>query len=80
MIHRPERLQQMMSLFSKYNLASKRIRFVQPFNLKNPTMLLIEAIKDADCTAIIETPLVIYRDKNIYSDEVAAIYKKLNGR
>lgn len=80
MIHRPERLQQMMTLFSKYNLASKRIRFVQPFSLKNPTMILIEAVKDADCTAFVEAPLVIYSEKNIYSDEVAAIYKKLNGR
>lgn len=79
MIHRPERLQQMMTFFSKYNLAAKKVRFVQPFSLKPPTMILVEAVKDAHCMTTVENPLVIYKEKGRYSEEVSALYKKLNG-
>lgn len=78
MIHRPERLQDMMTYFSKYNLAAKQFRFVQPFCDSAPTMLLVQAVKDAKCGVKIEKPLTVYKEKNIYSEEVSDIYKKLN--
>ena len=69
----------MMTFFSKYNLAAKKVRFVQPFSLKPPTMILVEAVKDAYCMTTVENPLVIYKEKGRYSEEVSALYKKLNG-
>lgn len=75
MIHRPFRLSETFVLLSKYNLEPKIIRFVVPYQGKEPTMFLIKAVKAANPRLTVEGELAVYKDKCIYSDEVQGIYE-----
>lgn len=76
MIHKPERLSEIISEGIKYNLEVKRLRFVVPEKGRNPTMVLVEYVKCAGSGMTVESELVVYKDKGIYSDEVEKIYGK----
>lgn len=74
MVHRPMRLVEIISTFTKYKLEPKRIRFVHPFADKEPNMVLIEAIRGAKPMVKVERPLVVYQDVNVYTNEIYDIY------
>lgn len=74
MIHRPFRLVEIFNTFTKYGLEPKRMRLVHSFADKEPSMVLIEALKGGKSSLKIEKPLIIYKDVNVYSDEVMYIY------
>ena len=46
MVHRPDRLLDILDMLQRHNLAPKRLQFVYPKREKEANMLLIEAIKD----------------------------------
>lgn len=77
MIHRPTRLADIFALCKKYNLEPKLLRMVVPFADKEPTMVLVEARKDARPELKILPQLVVYEKPGEYSDEVKGIYKKI---
>ena len=79
MIHRPERLEEIFISLNKFNLKAKRMKIVMPFIDSAPTMVLIEAVKDAKCGVKLEKSLIVYKEKGQYSEEVSALYKKLSG-
>lgn len=70
MIHRPERLQEILCAFETYKISAKRMRFVFPFIDKSPTMVLIEGVKSAKKGVVVEKPLVMYRSHGEYTDEM----------
>lgn len=74
MIHRPHRLTDILVLLRQYKLEPKRIRFVQPYAEKEPTMVLIEAIRGGKPWVKIDAPLVIYQTPNVYTEEIYEIY------
>lgn len=74
MIHRPHRLTDIMVLLRQYQLEPKRLRFVHPYQDKEPTMVLIEAGRGSKPMIKIAPPLVIYREPNQYTDEIYEIY------
>lgn len=74
MIHRPHRLTDILVLLRQYKLEPKRIRFVQPYADKEPTMVLIEAIRGGKPWVKIDAPLVIYQTPNVYTEEIYEIY------
>ena len=74
MIHKPERLSEIINDGIKYNLEVKRLRFVVPEKGKNPTMVLVEYVKCAASGMTVESELVVYKDKGVYSEEVEKIY------
>ena len=76
MIHRPERLAEICDAFKKAKLEIKRLRFVHPDANKNATMVLIEAVKKAKSGIVVEPPLCVYKDKNVFTDEINRIYKR----
>ena len=76
LIHRPFRLVEVFSLLTKYHLEPKRMRFVQPYIEKEPTMILIEALKGGKSRLTVEAPLVLYEDKHIYTKEILELYGK----
>ena len=78
-IHRPERLSDLCVLLAKHNVNPKRMRFVQPYTDSAPTMILVEARKAMKPQLSIEKPLVIYKEKGVYTEEVSAIYGKSSG-
>lgn len=74
MIHRPHRLTDIMATLDKYQMTVKRIRMVHPYVHKEANMVLIEAVRQGKSQVIVEPPLIIYQDKNVYTDEIYDIY------
>lgn len=76
MVHRAERIVDIMCLLRKYKLEPKDIRFVHSKIDQKPTLILIRAVKGAKEFLKIDKPLVIYRDDGEYTDEILKIYDK----
>lgn len=74
MVHRPHRLVEIIQMMTKYKLEPKRIRFVHPYKDKEANMVLIEALKGGRSMVKIEEPLVVYKDTNIYTEELLELY------
>lgn len=74
LIHRPFRLAEIFALLLQYKLEPKRMRFVHPYVDKEPNMVMIEAVKGGKSMIKIESPLIVYKEKGRYSDEIYTIY------
>lgn len=77
MVHKADRLDEIIILLNKYDLRLKRIRFVHPTLTSKPNQVLIEAKFKGEGYLIVEPPLIQFKDKDNYSDEMNDIY---NGR
>ena len=75
MIHKPFRLAEIFKVMKQYHIEPKRMRLVHPYVDKEPTMVLIEGLKGGRERITIEPPLIIYKAKNEYTDEVYEIYR-----
>lgn len=73
-VHRPFRLVEILNTLSEYKLEPKRMRMVHPFIDKEPNMVLIECIKGGKSMLKVEAPLVVYKEINVYTDEIYNIY------
>ncbi len=76
MIHRPQRLVEIFGKLTEYKLEPKRVRFVHPFADKEANMVLIEAVKGAKSMVKIESPLVVYKEQGVYTQELWDIHYK----
>lgn len=74
MVHRPNRLVDIFNELRKVQLEPKRMRLIYPYENSEANMVLIEAVKGGKTQLIVEKPLIVYKDKNIYSDEIVSIY------
>ena len=59
MVHRCERLVEILDLLVKYKLEPKRIRFCHTKKDAPAKILLVEAVKNAEKSLIIESPLIL---------------------
>lgn len=75
MIHKPFRLAEIFRVMKQYRIEPKRMRLVHPYVDKEPTMVMVEGLKGGRERITIEPPLIIYKEKNVYSDEIYGIYK-----
>lgn len=73
MIHRPDRLDEIISSFDEYNLSIKEIRFVHPNINKDANHILIHAIKNGGKGLKVLKPLILYKDIHIFTDEMEKI-------
>ena len=55
-------------------LEPKRLKFVHPFADREANMVLIEAVRDGRPECRIEKPLIVYKEENVYTDEIYDIY------
>ena len=76
MVHRPERLTEIIIKMRKYKIEPKIIRFVFPKENKNSNLILVKGIKNAKEFLSIEEPLIIYNDDNTYTQKLLDIYGK----
>lgn len=74
MVHRPFRLIEIINVLSKYKLEAKRMKFVHPYLDKEPNMVLIECLKGGKSMVKIEKPLIVYKEANVYTEEIYDIY------
>ena len=74
LVHKPERLVDLLALSRKYDLEPKRVRFVHPKCDKRASIVLLEYTKSGKNELNIESPLIEYDDKGNYTDEIYSIY------
>ena len=51
------------------------MKLVHPFVDKEPNMVLIEAKKGGNARIAVESPLIVYKEPGVYTDEIYDIYK-----
>ena len=74
MIHRPERLADIICLMRGARIEPKRLRFVHPSAGKTATMILIEGAKHGRPKLLLEPPLYVHDESGEYTDEINRIY------
>ncbi len=74
MIHRPDRLVDIMYLLREYKLEPKRIRFIHPHVNDKPNMVIIQASKNGNKELKFDPPLYVYNENGEFSKEVHTIY------
>ena len=79
LVHKPERLSDLIYFGRKYNLEAKEIRFVYPKINKKPSIVLISYRKDGGNETKVLGPLIEYNDDMSYTDEIYRIYG-INGK
>lgn len=74
LIHRPFRLAEIIATLLKYKLEPKRMRLVYPYIEKEPNMVMIEAVRGGKSMMKVEPPLIVYKEKGKYTEEIYKIY------
>lgn len=77
MVHRADRLVDIIYTMRAYGIEPKRIRFVHPAINKRPHLILIEGAKGGRPELKFLDPLYIYDDKGSYTDEIYRIYGRI---
>ncbi|HQM96141.1 MAG TPA: tRNA1(Val) (adenine(37)-N6)-methyltransferase [Clostridia bacterium] len=74
MVHRPQRLNEILSLMKTHSIEPKTIRFVH-VNAKLPAILvLIQGLKDMNPSLTVEPPLIIHKPDGTYTEELNLLY------
>lgn len=74
MIHRPDRLADIICTMRQYKIEPKLIRMIQPNFRKAPNMVLIEGQNNGGTFLKWEAPLYIYNIEGGYTEEIDRIY------
>lgn len=72
-VHRTDRLMEILSEFRKNNIEPKRVRFVHEKRNKESTLVLIEGQKNGKVGLKVENPFILYNEDGSETEE----YKKL---
>ena len=75
LVHKPERLSELLCTLTKYKLEPKRIRVVYPYVDKEPEMVLIEAVKGGKSGMKLEKPIIIFEKSGEYTEEIKRDYR-----
>ena len=76
MVHRPERLVDIVYLMRKHKIEPKQIRLVAPKIGKEPNLVLIKGVKNAKEFLKFDNILYVYNEDGSYTDEILKIYGK----
>lgn len=73
MVHRPERLVDIITLFRTYHIEPKRIQYIYPKANKDANTILIEGVRDGKTGLTILPPLFIYEEDGTYTSQARKI-------
>lgn len=76
LVHRTERLCDVLCAMRKYKIEPKRLRFIFSKQNDAPKLFLVEGILGAKPSMKVLEPLIIYNDDNTYTEEVKKYYNK----
>ncbi|MGV8983677.1 tRNA1(Val) (adenine(37)-N6)-methyltransferase [Clostridium sp.] len=74
MVHRPDRLVDILCTMRKHKIEPKRIRMVHPSVNKAPNIVLIEGQRDGGTFLKWETPLYVHTEDGGYTQEIQDMY------
>lgn len=75
MVHRPERLMDIILTMKKYNIEPKRVQFIYPKPNMEANILLIEGKKNGNSGLKIEPPIYTHNDDGSYTEQVMNYFK-----
>ena len=76
-VHRPERLVDILSLMREKNIEPKKIKFVYPNQNKKANMILIRGVKCGKPFLEFDDNLYLYDKDGNYTNEILKIYNKI---
>lgn len=74
MVHRPQRLAEIMRLFGNYRLEPKRLKLVHPYRDSEANMVLIEAVRGGNPGMKVEKPVIVFEKQGEYTEEIRETY------
>lgn len=74
MVHRPERLADIICCMRDCGVEPKYLRMVHPKPFKKPTMILIKGSRGGNPELKVMDPLYVYNEDGTYSEEINRIY------
>ena len=76
MVHRTDRIIEIISILKKYNLEPKKIQFVYPYENKESNIVLIEARKNGNSGGVkVLSPVFAHKENKDYTDEVKKMFE-----
>lgn len=76
MVHRPDRLVDILEKMRQEKIEPKELRFVYPKINEEPNLILIKGVKNAKPFLKINKPLYVYDEQGNYTKEILEIYQK----
>lgn len=74
LVHRPFRLAEILVTLSGCKLEPKRMQFVHPYVDREPSMVLIEAVRGGKPRMSVEKPLIVQERPGVYMPEIREKY------
>lgn len=74
LIHRTNRLTEIIGVFRRHHLAVSRMRMVHPYADRPANLILVEGSRKMVHEPALDPPLAIYMAENNYGDEIRHIY------
>jgi tRNA1Val (adenine37-N6)-methyltransferase len=78
MVHKPERLVDIVCIMREYKIEPKLLRWVHPKPTEKPNILLIKGCKNGGTELKTMPPLYVFNEDGRYTDEVNRIYGRVN--
>ncbi len=75
MVHRTDRLIEIISLFKKYGLEVKKLRFIYPKDNTESNMILVEGRKNGNTGLKVLSPLYVHNEDGSYREEVLKMFE-----
>ena len=76
LVHRTERLAEIIEILKKYKLEPKKIRFIFSKKDSESNLVLIEAKKNTNSGLNVLSPLIVHDDASNYTKEVLKMFKR----
>ena len=74
-VHRPERLIEIIEIMKKYGIEPKKMRFVYPKSDKDANIVLIEGVKNGNPGLKLLSPLYSHNEDGNYTDEIKQFFE-----
>lgn len=78
MVHKPERIADLICTARKYNMELKTLRLMQPSSTKKASIVLLEYVKDGGNECKIEPTIMEYDEIGNYTKDILDIYNGEN--
>ena len=76
-VHRPNRVSELLYLMTKYKIEPKRMRFVHKTQNEPPVLVLVEGLYGAKSDVNVMKPLIMYDENSNQTEEMKEIYNFL---
>jgi tRNA1(Val) A37 N6-methylase TrmN6 len=74
-VHRPERLIEIIETMKKYNIEPKKIQFIYPKKEKDSNTILIEGAKNGSSGLKVLKPLYVHDEKGNYLSDIKNMFE-----